>query len=95
MSNALKMPMAGYRSFNIAALYSQGSNGSYWSTSPNGVSGYYVNFNSTVITPSGFNARATGYSVRCFKNTPYTNNDGTTTTYLADNTDSANRFTLS
>jgi hypothetical protein len=26
---------------------------------------------------------------------PYTNNDGTTATYLADNTNSVNRFTLS
>jgi hypothetical protein len=68
MSNALKMPMAGDRSYSNASLINQGTNGLYWSSSPNGTNGYFMLFGSTNIDPSGINFRAYGFSVRCFKN---------------------------
>jgi len=68
MSNVLKMPMPGSRSWVDAALLSQGSNGYYWSSSPNGTNGYYMYFYSTYINPSNSLNRAYGFSVRCFKN---------------------------
>jgi hypothetical protein len=101
MSNALKMPMAGARNYSSADLNINGSYGGYWSTSLIGSAAYRMYFGSTYISPSASSFRAHGYSVRCFKDSPapntdtYTNNDGTTTTYLADNTNSVNRFTLS
>ena len=49
-------------------MNNQGTNGNYWSSSPNGTNGYNLNFNSTAINPSNNNNRANGFSVRCFKN---------------------------
>ncbi len=60
--------MAGYRYRSDATLYYQGSNGNYWSSSPNGTFGHGMLFNSTSINPSNINYRAYGFSVRCFKN---------------------------
>ena len=68
MSNALKLPMAGLRSWNDASLSYQGTIGYYWSSSPNGTNGYLMLFNSSNINPSNNNNRANGFSVRCFKN---------------------------
>ncbi|MFC1798074.1 hypothetical protein ACFLY2_02920 [Patescibacteria group bacterium] len=68
MKNDLKMPMAGYRNWSDASLYSEGFGGQYWSSSPNGIYGYYMTFASNSINPISFAARARGYHVRCFKN---------------------------
>jgi len=59
--------MAGNRNWNDASLNNQGTNGNYWSSSPNGTNGYNMNFNSSNINPSNNNNRANGFSVRCFK----------------------------
>ncbi len=68
MSNDLKMPMAGYRSQNAGNLVRLDSRGYYWSSSPYGTDGYSVYFYNFYATPSHNDARAYGFSVRCFKN---------------------------
>jgi prepilin-type N-terminal cleavage/methylation domain-containing protein/uncharacterized protein (TIGR02145 family) len=69
MSYALKIPMAGRRNpYTSGSVYSIGSTGYYWSSSPNGTNGYYMSFGSSYINPSVGTGRANGYSVRCFKN---------------------------
>jgi prepilin-type N-terminal cleavage/methylation domain-containing protein len=69
MSNALKMPMAGIRKWNDADLFVVGYFGYYWSSSPNpGTQAYYISFYTYNLTPSYYNNRAYGFSVRCFKN---------------------------
>lgn len=43
-----------------------GSNGNYWSASPNSENnGYNLNFNSGNVNPANNNNRANGFSVRC------------------------------
>ncbi len=45
-----------------------GSNGYYWSSSPNNQSnGYNLNFNSTNVNPSNNNNRANGFPARCVR----------------------------
>lgn len=56
---------AGYRNNSTGALTNVGTNGNYWSASPNGTNGYYLNFNSTNVNPANNNNRANGFSVRC------------------------------
>ena len=66
----LKLPMAGYRHYSAADVYGQGSIGDYWSSSRYDASySYRLVFNSSNLKLNR-DARVTGFSVRCFKNTP-------------------------
>ena len=59
-------PASGYRNNSDGSMNNVGSNGNYWSASPNSESnGYYLNFNSSNVNPSNNNNRANGFSVRC------------------------------
>ena len=64
----LHMPFAGYRDYSTANIGSQGSVGSYWSSSSyNSVArGFYLD-SSNVSADSNY-YRTYGYAVRCFKN---------------------------
>lgn len=68
----LHMPFAGNRLYNDGAVYDQGSNARYWSSSPRGGSSrpndvWLLAFNSSYVNPSGNITRAYGLSLRCFK----------------------------
>ena len=58
------LPAAGYR--NEAKVYSAGSNGNYWSSSPSTGSGIasYVDFSSGSLNPASTGSRYNGFSVR-------------------------------
>jgi hypothetical protein len=59
-------PAAGYRNRSNGALDYVGSNGFYWSSSPNGSSsGYFLSFSSTSVTPSNSYSRSYGFLARC------------------------------
>src|SRR5574344_639404 len=59
------LPAAGYRSSNGDA-YARGSDGNYWSSTPNGDYAYYLGFyDGNAIM--GYYYRAYGFSVRCVK----------------------------
>lgn len=46
-----------------------GSNGPYWSSAPNGSgNAYYLNINSSNVSPSSVSPRYKGLSVRCVAN---------------------------
>ncbi|MDR1089921.1 MAG: fibrobacter succinogenes major paralogous domain-containing protein [Prevotella sp.] len=64
----VEFPAAGYRNASNGSLNNVGSNGYYWSPSPNGGSGYNLYFSSGNVYPSYYNYRAYGFSVRCIKN---------------------------
>ena len=74
--NVFKLPFAGWRNqpgtiFNNTNLMAQGSDGMYWSSSPNSVyssNAYHLRLNSRVAIES--TRRAYGFSVRCFKDSP-------------------------
>ena len=66
-ASSLKLPLAGYRSYNSAGIYNQGSNGYYWSSSPNGINAYLLSFNSTNVYPTYSLNRANGHSLRCVR----------------------------
>ena len=64
------LPFAGYRSYNNASLYDQGSYGYYWSSSPLSASSSnarYLYLNSSNVYANYSYYRAHGISVRCFK----------------------------
>ncbi len=63
----LKLPSGGSRAYSSAELNNLGFNGSYWSSSPNGVYAYNTYFTSTAVYPVNTNNRANGFSVRCIK----------------------------
>ena len=65
--SALKLPSAGNRSRVNGLLLSQGSFGSYWSSTVSGTFARYLYFYSTVAHTSS-NTRANGFTVRCLKN---------------------------
>jgi len=58
-------PFAGFRNYMSGALISVGGNGCYWSASPYNSHGYLLYFFSSSVSPSDFDYRATGCSVRC------------------------------
>ncbi|MBF0647881.1 hypothetical protein IR083_03490 [Dysgonomonas sp. GY75] len=58
-------PASGNRNNNTGTLNNVGTNGYYWSSSPNGTNGYNLNFNSSNVNPSDNNNRANGLTVRC------------------------------
>ncbi len=60
-------PAAGYRYCISGPLGLTGSNGYYWSASPNSYYGYDMDFYSSYVNPSNNHSRAFGYSVRCVK----------------------------
>jgi len=59
--------LAGNRNNSNAGLNNQGSNGNYWSSTPNGINANNLNFNATGVNPANNNNRANGFSVRCVK----------------------------
>ena len=68
---ALKLPFAGFRDNWSADVVGQGNNGNYWSSSrydANNAYNLYFNSGGSSISTQGYNYRASGYSVRCFKN---------------------------
>jgi len=68
---ALKLPFAGYRDASSAGVYSQGTDGNYWSSSRSDANrAYYLYLYSNAPDPQSFDYRAYGFSVRCFKNSP-------------------------
>ena len=61
-------PASGYRSLGDGALKVVGYNGGYWSVTPNGEGAYYLSFdNNGYVTPTDYNYRANGLSVRCLQ----------------------------
>jgi hypothetical protein len=68
LSNALKLPYAGYRNNNDGVMSFQNSSGFYWSSSPVSSLGYNLLLNSSGIALSEINYCVAGFSVRCFKN---------------------------
>ena len=71
MSNDLKMSMAGFRNWSTANIESVGSLGYYWSSNPSSYTstrGFMFDFTNSSITLTNDHYRASGFSVRCFKN---------------------------
>ncbi|MDD2565395.1 MAG: prepilin-type N-terminal cleavage/methylation domain-containing protein [Candidatus Gracilibacteria bacterium] len=68
--NKLKMPFAGLLTRNIGGVFNRGSDGYYWSSSPDGINGLYIQFNQNTIWQNynDYRFRASGFSIRCFKN---------------------------
>jgi uncharacterized protein (TIGR02145 family) len=62
--------LAGNRNNTTGVLNNPGSNGNYWSSSPDSTNAYNLNFNSTSVNPANDNNRANGFSVRCVKDLP-------------------------
>lgn len=58
------LPAAGNRNTN-GSMNNVGSNGYYWSSTPNGSNGYNLNFNSGNINVNNNNNRNNGFPVRC------------------------------
>ncbi len=69
-------PSSGSRLYSSGSFNNVGSNGYYWSASPNSTSnGYNLNFNSSAVNPSNNNNRANGFAVRPLREfaiTPFT-----------------------
>ena len=65
VNGALINGAAGYRNRTSGALTNMGSNGNYWSCSPNSqTNARNLNFNSSNVNPLNNNNRANGFSVR-------------------------------
>ncbi len=62
-------PSAGYLYYGNGSLYNVGSNGGYWSCSPNGISAYnlYFSGDGSVYPSDYYSGRAGGFSVRCVR----------------------------
>ena len=61
-------PASGYRNNDHGGLLNVGNNGDYWSASPSSTSAYYLRFDyGRDVYPSNSLYRASGYSVRCLK----------------------------
>ena len=61
-------PATGFRDSGFGGLYSVGTGGNSWNSSPAGtasVYGSYVDFNSSVVNSENGNNRAFGFPVRC------------------------------
>jgi hypothetical protein len=59
-------PATGNRNNTSGALNNVGSNGNYWSDTPNSATnGYNLNFNAGWVNPSNNNNRANGFAARC------------------------------
>ena len=70
--NDLLLPFAGTRLYGDGAVFEQGKDAYFWSSSPRGGSNpkdaWYLRFDSNYVLPSSSNNRARGESLRCFKN---------------------------
>jgi len=62
----LKLVVAGYRNTSAGTLNSAGSDGTYWSSTVDGISARCLYFSSAGASVNG-NSRANGFSVRCIK----------------------------
>lgn len=72
------MPFAGLRHYGVTILGNVGSDGIYWSSSPDDTSSAYnLYFSSSGIYPQISDYRSHGFSVRCFRNSPIV-------TYISD-----------
>ncbi len=73
INSAVIITPAGNRNRADGSLNNQGSNGNYWSSSPNGTNAYNLNFNASGVNPANNNDRANCFSVRRVKDlqTPY------------------------
>lgn len=65
-SSALKLPVAGYRSYIDGTLGNVGSRGYYWSSTVTGINAYYLSFGSSFANMYS-NYRGFGCAVRCIK----------------------------
>ena len=68
--NFFRLPFAGFRNYSNASIYDQGFNGYYWSSSPYSAGSDSARFLYLTSSDVGANSdgyRASGYSVRCFK----------------------------
>lgn len=64
------LPASGYRNRTSGALTNVGTNGYYWSSSPNSsgsTNAGNLNFNATNVNPLNSNNRANGFPVRCVR----------------------------
>jgi hypothetical protein len=68
-TTTLFLPASGNRNSGNGSLYSQGPNGYYWSGSVTGTSAYYLFFNGGSVGPAYSSGRASGFALRCIKNT--------------------------
>jgi uncharacterized protein (TIGR02145 family) len=66
MQSSLKLPMGGYRSYNIGTVSSAGSRGNYWSTTISGTDARYLTFKKSIANLNFFH-RGYGFSVRCIQ----------------------------
>ncbi|MFR9606826.1 MAG: hypothetical protein SNG97_06585 [Rikenellaceae bacterium] len=56
---------SGNRNYSTGAMNNVGTNGYYWSASPNSTTnGYNLNFNSSGVNPANNNNRSNGFQVR-------------------------------
>ena len=61
-------PAAGFRDFDNVSLFNVGTNGNYWSATPDSKNAYYLYFDyQSYVYPSSNIARADGFSVRCLQ----------------------------
>jgi uncharacterized protein (TIGR02145 family) len=60
----LFLPAAGYR-YSVSTVYNHGTDGLYWSRTPNGTQAYSLSFFSNGVYPAGSVPRNYGFSVRC------------------------------
>ena len=61
----LTLPAAGFRNFSNGALGNRGFSGHYWSSTEDGGTAYYLDFDSGFVIPARSNNRMFGFSVRC------------------------------
>ena len=67
-SGPIWYPASGYRSGSSGFLYDVGSNGNYWSVSPDGYYACYLYFSyNGCVNPASSDFRADGQSVRCLQ----------------------------
>jgi len=69
LRNELYLPFAGFRSYSSFGVNYQGTFARYWSSAAS------VTFSSVELTPQNGSDRSSGFSVRCFKNSPYSTSD--------------------
>jgi len=74
--NELYIPFAGYRYYSSAGALNRGAIAYYWSSTAYSAGGEFIlSFYSSGLYPQNGNYRSNGYSVRCFKNSPYSTSD--------------------
>lgn len=68
MSEALKLPLAGFRDWHYGNVLQKWTNGYYWSSSLKPTQGYYLSVHEYWVNTEYKGDFANGYSIRCFKN---------------------------